>query len=172
LVRDVRVLKGHPILAQSAADTVKQWRFQAAVRAGRAVPVRTQFTLVFRLPRIDVKAEIARYRERVRQEPADSEARMKLGWALQREKDLEGAIAQYQEALRLNPDDPQLHVDLGSAFFRSGELEEALTEFRAATAADPELACGYFGIWLVLSKKGHKAGAEEALQAASLAKFK
>ena len=171
-VREVRVLKGHPILARAAVDTIKQWRFRPTVRKGKAAPVKTEFKLVFRLPRADVKAEIAIHRESVRKNPEDAEARMKLAWALQQKKEMEGAILQYQEALRLNSDDPLLRVDLGSAFFASGKFDQALTEFQAATATDPELACGYFGIWLVLEKIGDKAGAQEALQAASLARFK
>ena len=50
-VRDVRVLRGPPILDRAAAAAVSGWRFAPATRAGRPVAVRYNLTVTFTLAR-------------------------------------------------------------------------------------------------------------------------
>ena len=50
-VQDVKVLSGPPELAQSSIDAVKQWRFKPRLVNGSPVPMQTNVTLNFKLPR-------------------------------------------------------------------------------------------------------------------------
>jgi TonB family protein len=49
-VQEVTVVSGNPLLARSATDAVKQWRFKRHQVEGRAVEMQTRITLNFRLP--------------------------------------------------------------------------------------------------------------------------
>ena len=51
VVRDVRVLRGPPILDRAAAAAVSGWRFAPATRRGRPVAVRYNLTVTFTLAR-------------------------------------------------------------------------------------------------------------------------
>lgn len=46
-VKNVRVLRGHPLLQQSAIDAVRKWRYRPYVRNGVAVEVETTVTMNF-----------------------------------------------------------------------------------------------------------------------------
>ena len=48
-VTNLRVLSGHPLLAQSAVDAVKQWKYRPFVFEGQVVPVETTITVEFHL---------------------------------------------------------------------------------------------------------------------------
>jgi TonB family protein len=48
-VQDVRVLSGHPLLAQAAAQAIRRWRYQPTLLDGKPVNVVTTVTVVFRL---------------------------------------------------------------------------------------------------------------------------
>lgn len=48
-VADLRVVSGHPLLAEAAVQAVKQWRYQPLVIDGRTASVVTTVTLAFRL---------------------------------------------------------------------------------------------------------------------------
>jgi TonB family protein len=50
-VQDVKVMSGPPELAQSSIDAVKQWRFKPRLVNGSPVPMQTNVTLNFKLPR-------------------------------------------------------------------------------------------------------------------------
>jgi protein TonB len=49
VVTDVRVLKSIPLLDQAAVEAVRQWRYQATMLNGQAVPVVMTVTLNFGL---------------------------------------------------------------------------------------------------------------------------
>ena len=49
-VQEVKLVSGHPLLAQAAMDAVKQWRFKTRSVAERQVEMQTRITLNFRLP--------------------------------------------------------------------------------------------------------------------------
>jgi protein TonB len=51
VVADVRVLKSIPLLDEAAVDAVKQWRYQATLLNGEAVPVVMTVTVNFGLER-------------------------------------------------------------------------------------------------------------------------
>jgi protein TonB len=48
-VRQLQVLKGHPLLTQAALDAVRQWRYRPATLNGDPVEVLTNITVMFRL---------------------------------------------------------------------------------------------------------------------------
>jgi protein TonB len=48
-VTQLRVLSGHPILAKSALDAVRQWKYRPYLLDGKAVPVDTTITVSFHL---------------------------------------------------------------------------------------------------------------------------
>jgi len=48
-VRDVRVLAGSPLLARTAVDAVRQWRYQPTLLNGVAVEVLTEIDVIFSL---------------------------------------------------------------------------------------------------------------------------
>jgi TonB family protein len=49
-VRDVKVVEGPPVLAQSAVDAVKYWRYKPYELDGKPVKIETRITLNFKLP--------------------------------------------------------------------------------------------------------------------------
>lgn len=49
-VQEVKVISGDPLLAQAAADAVKQWRFKPRTVGGHAAEMQSKVTLNFRLP--------------------------------------------------------------------------------------------------------------------------
>jgi protein TonB len=48
-VTNLKVLSGHPLLAVSALDAVKQWKYRPFLLDGKAVPVNTTITVRFHL---------------------------------------------------------------------------------------------------------------------------
>ncbi len=49
-VRTVKVVSGTALLADSAADAVRQWRYKPATLNGKAIEAQKQITVVFKLP--------------------------------------------------------------------------------------------------------------------------
>jgi protein TonB len=49
-VRDLKVVRGEAVLAQSAVEAVKQWRYQPFVLNGKPVKTETRITVEFKLP--------------------------------------------------------------------------------------------------------------------------
>ena len=49
-VRDVKVVEGSPVLAQSSVDAVKHWRYKPYVLDGKPVKNETRITIDFKLP--------------------------------------------------------------------------------------------------------------------------
>jgi TonB family protein len=49
-VRDLKVINGDPLLAQAAMDAVAQWRYRPYLLNGAPVSMKTEITLIFKLP--------------------------------------------------------------------------------------------------------------------------
>ena len=49
-VRDVKVVEGSPVLAQSAVDAVKHWRYKPYELDGKPVKNETRITIDFKFP--------------------------------------------------------------------------------------------------------------------------
>jgi outer membrane biosynthesis protein TonB len=50
IVKELSVRTGHPLLAESAAETVRQWRYRPTTVNGRPVEVQTDIEVKFTLP--------------------------------------------------------------------------------------------------------------------------
>jgi protein TonB len=48
-IQDLRVVSGHPLLAQAAVDAVRQWRYRPYILNGQPVEVETQISVNFTL---------------------------------------------------------------------------------------------------------------------------
>ncbi|MBV8903384.1 MAG: energy transducer TonB [Acidobacteriia bacterium] len=48
-IRELRVLRGHPLLAKAALDAVRQWIYEATLLNGEPVEVIAPVTVTFRL---------------------------------------------------------------------------------------------------------------------------
>jgi len=51
-VRDVKVVEGPPVLAQSAVDAVKRWRYKPYELDGKPVKIETRITINFKFPEL------------------------------------------------------------------------------------------------------------------------
>ena len=49
-IHEVTVRSGQPLLAQAAAQAVKQWRYQPFQLNGKPVSIHNQITIQFKLP--------------------------------------------------------------------------------------------------------------------------
>jgi TonB family protein len=49
-LRDLKVVRGHPILARAAVDAVSRWRYRPYQLNGKAIAMQTNITLDFKLP--------------------------------------------------------------------------------------------------------------------------
>jgi TonB family protein len=58
LVSDVKVLRGHPLLDQSAVEAVKQWRYEPTLLNGEPVPVVATITVVFNVTADEVRLAV------------------------------------------------------------------------------------------------------------------
>lgn len=54
-------------------------------------------------------------------------------------------------------------LDSGSASFRAQDLEEALRHYQIAVDLSPDVAAGWFGVYMAHHALGHDKEAEEAL---------
>ncbi|MEJ2215835.1 MAG: hypothetical protein P8099_04380 [Gemmatimonadota bacterium] len=56
----------------------------------------------------------------------------------------------------------QAQLDSGNAAFRAGDIETARTHYRTTTRIAPNLAAGWFGVYLSETRLGNKAAADSA----------
>jgi Flp pilus assembly protein TadD len=82
-------------------------------------------------------AEIGALKERVRVDPADAEAWVRLGSLYQQAGMAEQAVEFYERAVALRPGDAALLNELGICYQAAHQLERALATFERAQKADP-----------------------------------
>lgn len=106
--------------------------------------------------------------EAVRLEPANAEAQVNLGAALQKIGRLDEAVNVYREALRLKPDDAGAHNNLGATLEQLGHVDQAVTEYRESLRLAPESSATHanLGRALLTMNRPEEAAAElkEALR--------
>ena len=79
------------------------------------------------------------YRDAVRAQPEDAEARLRLGQALLSIiGDAEAALPVLQRARELRPDEARMHGAVGLAFSAQGRAADAVEAFEAALRLDPD----------------------------------
>ena len=64
------------------------------------------------------------------------------------------------------PDELVSRIDSGNAAYREGRYEEAATVYRRVVEADPDVAAGWFGLYMAERALGNHEAAEEALERA------
>jgi tetratricopeptide (TPR) repeat protein len=83
---------------------------------------------------------LAQYREAVRINPSDPDARANYARLLFKDGETGEAMTQYQEALRIEPSSAPIRVYYGTDLFRMGRVNDAAAQFRQALQIDPN--CG------------------------------
>ncbi len=86
----------------------------------------------------DFQNALAEFREAVRLNPNDVEARVHIGVVLMDENEVDDAIKQLHAAIQLDPDHAVGHLNLGLALMRKDDLENAIAEFRKAIQIRPD----------------------------------
>ena len=60
-VRQVQVVRGHPMLAPAAADAVRHWMYKPTIVLGEGVEVETSVTIVFSLEGFGINPKVSMY---------------------------------------------------------------------------------------------------------------
>jgi len=80
------------------------------------------------------------YKEALRIDPDNAEARNNFGTLLYRLKRFKEAKKEYKEAIQTNPDLAEAHSNLGRLFYESERFEKAEKEYRKAIRIQPDYA--------------------------------
>lgn len=93
---------------------------------------------------------LAKFEERVRSNPRDTEAWIQIGHISFDAQQHERAIEAYEKALALEPNNAPVLTDLGIMYRRTGKPREAVKRFDRAIAIDPQLENPRFNKGIVL----------------------
>jgi tetratricopeptide (TPR) repeat protein len=133
-------------------DSVTLWRHTLGCTANNYTAHNNFGNALLDLGRTDEAA--AQYREAVRINPSDPDARANLAQVMFKQGDAGEAIAQYQEALRIDPSSTTIRVHYGMDLFRLRRVEEAADQFRQALRIDPDDANAHVCLGNVLLSQG------------------
>jgi tetratricopeptide (TPR) repeat protein len=103
---------------------------------------------------------MACYRQALRLQPENVDARSNLGVALQHQGRLDEALECYREALRLRPEHAIGYNNIGSVVQLQGKMEEAVRHYREALRLEPAYAEAQKNLGTALQNLGQ---AEEAI---------
>jgi tetratricopeptide (TPR) repeat protein len=87
--------------------------------------------------------------ERLKTDPADLEAIIRLGNIYFDGQQFPEAIEYYGRALELKPEDPDVTTDLGTAYWYTGDADRAITEFQKSLKIRPAHAGTLFNLGVV-----------------------
>ena len=90
-------------------------------------------------------------RQRLAQNPQDTEALRRLGNLFYDIREWEQAAELYERYLEVRPDDPDVLTDAGACYRSMGDTERALDRFQRARDLDPEHWQSRFNEVLVLA---------------------
>jgi Flp pilus assembly protein TadD len=96
----------------------------------------------------------AHLEEAVRLEPANADALVNLGAALQKTGRLDEATNAYREALRLRPEDASAHNNLGATLEQLGRADQAAIEYRESLRRAPESSATHANLGRALLAMG------------------
>jgi TonB family protein len=133
-VSNVRAISGHPILIQSATDTVRQWRYEPFIRDGKAVPVKASVLVRFSMDDKQSPA-LAQYYEQ--------EGFCRLDMLPEKVPEAASACikaAELAEALPLDRLTERLNMNAyaGDALSATGKFKEASQYYQKAIEANEE----------------------------------
>jgi len=112
----------------------------------------------------DLPGAIDAYAAACAREPANADARNRLGLALQRAGRLAEAAAAFRASLALAPDETALRNNLGTALRLAGDLDGAANEYRAAAAQAPADVLSRFNLAVLEQKLGRADDAVRLLR--------
>jgi hypothetical protein len=112
---------------------------------------------------LDRAAEL--YREAIRLDHANLEARYNLASAAWYRGDFDGAIELLLDIRQLAPDDPHIEHNLGAAYHHKGDHEKAVEHYRRAVDLDPEARDAQHSLAVVYHELGRTAEAGEVCPA-------
>jgi len=102
------------------------------------------YTFTFTMPaRIDSTKEIKQYKEKLRENPADTESYVKLAVLYQYEGRLHESIQCLESAIKCAPVNDDVHGLMGQALVKLGRFDEALPHFRKAVDMSPAKAMAH-----------------------------
>ena len=106
------------------------------------------------------------YKFRIRRDPADGEAHMRLGRALSSRQQQAEAIDHLQAAIRINPDDDKAHYELGYTYLTQKRLIEAEQELLAVVRLKPGDYQAFGNLGFIYLTQGRTADAQAYLETA------
>jgi tetratricopeptide (TPR) repeat protein len=140
-VKDIRVLSGRKILADSCAASLWNFYFEPTIVDGHPVEVwatwETDLEMGRKLPLAVDPAE------EVRRKPGDFRAHFNRAYQLLQKKDLEGAAHEFEEVLRLRPTHYQAVLLLASIQSQKRDWDGALDRVNQAVAMRSDIPAGY-----------------------------
>jgi cytochrome c-type biogenesis protein CcmH/NrfG len=98
------------------------------------------------MPAVAMEAHAAPLLERLKKNPNDYEALVKLGNMYTDIRMFPQAIDFYTRALQIEPNNVSVRTDLGTAYFSSGEPQAALREYEKSLQIEPAHAQTLFNI--------------------------
>jgi Flp pilus assembly protein TadD len=96
---------------------------------------------------------------RIEKYPADFEAHLNMGAALQAEGNYAKALDYLSQAVRIRPESATAHNNLGVSLLVSEKIDEAIREFRASLSIDPAYHNARYNLARSLADKGDVPGA-------------
>ncbi len=113
-----------------------------------------------------IEEGIARYREFVRTDPADSAGYQKLGTALMQAGRFDEAEPALRRAIERQPNSPDVYNSLGAALMQAGRTEDAVASFHRAIELQPNAPLPHANLGLALMRTGRSQEAVVSLRRA------
>lgn len=110
-----------------------------------------------------VRRELDALKERVRQDPKDSQALGRLGDLYMEAGMYDRSVEYYRQAIAVKPDDVHLRTDLGASLMMQGKASEAKGELEQAVAIDPGHSKTWYTLGFALIQTGEYDRGEAAL---------
>ncbi len=150
-LRDIRVLRGHPLLVKAALEAVQHWRYQPTLVGGEPVEVMTEIHVSSPAAGQSEKEPVGKLREWLEKHPDDPAAHYRLGIALHEEGDYKAAVGEFLKALSLRPDFSDARRAIDRSLFASFDQDTNVVAYRELVRLNPaDAKARYFlGVWLL-----------------------
>jgi hypothetical protein len=106
------------------------------------------------------------YENAVRVNPSMAVAQIRLGAALQTQKNLDAALARYRIAIQLQPDFGEAYFNLGTALAELGRIDEAVEQYELATQHTPDFISAHINLGAIYQDRGQEEQALEQIERA------
>ncbi|MEW6736171.1 MAG: TonB family protein [Acidobacteriota bacterium] len=147
-VISVRPLSGDPILQDSTAKAVKEWRFKPIEVNG--IPIKVIGTLEFEIGSKEDSAkldpEIEALRKEAQTDPNSVDAHYKLATAYKERYLYLEAIEEYRKVTYIKPDFIEAYFELGEIYYRQKKYEDAIEAYKQAAHLKPDSIEAYCGM--------------------------